>query len=203
LSAPEPDRFIRYLDAVKGRPPRDTLLLALEKWHAEHGAEAGFAIDLGCGVGRDTAELLRRGWRVLAIDSSPEAIARLEAREDLDNRGNLATLCAPMEDARWNDADLINSSFALPLVPPDRFPPFWQRLIDSIKPGGRFAGQLYGPNDDWARNGITIVTRGALDAFFAAFEFERLDEEDADGETAPGKKKHWHIFHVVARKLTV
>lgn len=198
----ETNRFVRYLDAAKGRPPRDTLLLALDRWHAEHGPDGGFAVDLGCGVGRDTSELLRRGWRVLAIDSEPEAIARLEAREDLENRENLTTLCAPMEDAKWDDADLINSSFALPLVPPERFPLFWQRLIDSIRPGGRFAGQFYGPNDSWAKNGITIVTRGALDAFFAAFEFERLDEVDEDGETAPGKPKHWHIFHVVARKLT-
>jgi SAM-dependent methyltransferase len=191
------NRFIRYLDAVKGRPPRDTLLLALDR-----AAEPGFAVDLGCGVGRDTAEMLRRGWRVLAIDSEPEAIRRLEAREDLENRENLTTLCAKMEDARWEQADLVNSSFALHLVPPELFPPFWQRLIDSIREGGRFAGQLLGPHDDWAGTGITVVTRGALDAFFAAFEFERLDEEDADGTTAPGAKKHWHIFHVVARKLT-
>jgi SAM-dependent methyltransferase len=196
----EPNRFTRYLDAAKGRPPRDTLLLALDNWHKEHGPEAGLAVDLGCGDGRDTAELLRRGWRVLAIDSEPQAIARLEAREDLENRDNLTTLCARMEDAKWPEADLVNSSFALPLVPPQRFPLFWQRLIDSIRVGGRFAGQLYGPHDDWAKNGVTVMTRGALDAFFAAFTFERLDEIDEDGETAPGKRKHWHVFHIVARK---
>jgi SAM-dependent methyltransferase len=191
------NRFIRYLDAVKGRPPRDTLLLALDKF-----AEPGFAVDLGCGDGRDTVEMLRRGWRVLAIDSEPEAIRRLEAREDLENRDNLTTLCAKMEDAQWEGVDLVNSSFALPFVPPERFPLFWQRLIGSIREGGRFAGQLFGPNDDWAATGLTIVTRSALDAFFAAFEFERLDEEDVDGTTGPGAKKHWHIFHIVARKLT-
>ena len=31
------------------------------------------------GTGRDTAELLRRGWRVVAIDREPEAIDRLLA----------------------------------------------------------------------------------------------------------------------------
>ena len=191
------NKFIRYLDAVKGRPPRDTLLLALDKF-----AEPGFAVDLGCGDGRDTVEMLRRGWHVLAIDSETEAIRRLQAREDLENRENLTTLCAPMEDAKWESADLVNSSFALPFVPPERFPLFWQRLIDSIREGGRFSGHLLGPNDDWAGTGITIVTRSALDAFFAAFEFERLDEEDADGTTGPGASKHWHIFHIVAKKLT-
>lgn len=192
----EPNRFIRYLDATKGRPPRDTLLMALDR-----ATEPGFAVDLGCGDGRDTVEMLRRGWRVLAIDSEPEAIARLEARGDLENRENLTTLCAKMEDAKWPEADLVNSSFALPFVPPERFPLLWQRVIESIRVGGRFAGQFFGPNDDWAGTGITVVTRGALDAFFAAFEFERLDEENADGTTGPSPRKHWHIFHVVARKL--
>jgi trans-aconitate methyltransferase len=42
-----------------------------------------FAVDLGCGAGRDTAELLRRGWRVLAIDAEAEAIRRLLERRDL------------------------------------------------------------------------------------------------------------------------
>jgi SAM-dependent methyltransferase len=189
-------RFTRYYDATKGRPPRDTLLLALDR-----AAEPGFAVDLGCGDGRDTVELLRRGWKVLAIDSEPEGLKRLEARDDLVNRENLQTLCAPMEDARWPQADLVNCSFALPFVPPERFPAFWQRMIESIREGGRFSGQLFGPRDDWAKTGLTIVTRGALDALFAAFEFERLDEEETDGTAPPGGHKHWHIFHVVARKL--
>jgi hypothetical protein len=97
---------------------------------------------------------------------------------------------------------LVNCSFALPFVPPERFPPTWQKIINSIRDGGRFAGQLFGPRDDWAKSGMTIVTRPALDALFAAFEFERLDEEETDGQ-APGLggMKHWHIFHVVAKKL--
>jgi len=196
MGVSEPDRFTRYYDATKGRPPRDTLLMALDRAEAP-----GFAVDLGCGDGRDTVELLRRGWRVLAIDSEPEGIARLEARTDLENREQLTTLCAKMEDARWPEADLVNSSFALPFCPPERFPILWQRIIESIRTGGRFAGQFFGPRDDWAKTGLTIVTRSALDALFAAFEIERLDEEETDGTAPPGGTKHWHIFHVVARKL--
>ncbi len=32
------------------------------------------------------------------------------------------------------------------------------------------------------------------------FELERFDEEDEDGKTALGDAKHWHVFHVVARR---
>ena len=46
--------------------------------------EPGVAIDLGCGEGRDTVEILRQNWAVLAIDQNPDAIASLRNRP-LDN----------------------------------------------------------------------------------------------------------------------
>ena len=60
--------------AAAGQDPRETLLAALERFDAE--GRAGLAVDLGCGTGRDTFELLRRGWRVLAIDAQSEALYR-------------------------------------------------------------------------------------------------------------------------------
>jgi len=63
----------RYYDAVSD-DPRETLLDALDRFDAP-----GVAADLGCGTGRDTVELLRRGWQVVAIDSEEEAIRRLRA----------------------------------------------------------------------------------------------------------------------------
>ena len=63
---------MRYF-AAAGDVPRDTLLRALELHEAE-GRSPGTAVDLGCGGGRDALELLRRGWRVLAVDAEPAAI---------------------------------------------------------------------------------------------------------------------------------
>ncbi len=72
-----------YYQAVAGRPPRETLLQALARFDIETPA-IGFSVDLGCGDGRDTVELLRRGWRVLGIDGEGEAIERLRHRPDID-----------------------------------------------------------------------------------------------------------------------
>jgi tellurite methyltransferase len=74
----ESDVWTRYYDAI-GEEPRETLLIALDRHEREsEGRRAEpFAVDLGCGSGRDTAELLKRGWRVLAIDSEPAGIDRL------------------------------------------------------------------------------------------------------------------------------
>ncbi|MSP67163.1 MAG: class I SAM-dependent methyltransferase [Alphaproteobacteria bacterium] len=191
-----------YYAAVAGRPPRETLVLALDRWQGEHAGAAGtpFAVDLGCGEGRDTVELLRRGFRVLAIDPSPTGLARLTARPDLVPVGRLATRQARMEDAEWEAADIVNASFALPFCACDRFPAFWRRLVASLRPGGRFAGQFFGPDDDWASPTLTILDRPALEVLLAPFELERFDEQNSPGHDAKGVAKHWHLFQVVARK---
>jgi len=44
-------------------------------------------------------------------------------------------------------------------------------------------------------------SRSELDELLAPFEVERLDVFDDEGKTAVGTPKHWHIYHVVARKL--
>ena len=98
--------WTRYYDAA-GADPRATLLDALARFD-----DPGFAVDLGCGTGRNTFELLRRGWRVLAIDAQEEALRRVRAAvggcEPLD------TQVGTFEDATLPPCDLVNASFALP-----------------------------------------------------------------------------------------
>jgi membrane dipeptidase len=183
----------RYFDRA-GDDPRPTLLDALGRFDAP-----GLAVDLGCGTGRDTAELLRSGWSVVAIDGEPDAIDRLRASAG-DTGGRLQTQVARFEDARWPECDLVNASFALPFCPPDRFDELWSRIVESIRPGGRFSGQLFGDRDEWAGSGITVQTRAQLDELLRPFEVERLEEVDEDGSTVTGQRKHWHLYHVVARK---
>jgi SAM-dependent methyltransferase len=192
--------FSAYYAATRAGGPRKTLLAAL----AAFAPSAGFAVDLGCGAGRDTVELLRRGWRVLAVDAEASAIAELTARpEAVAARERLATLVARFEEAALPDCDLVNSSFALPLCPPAAFPPLWQRIRAALRPGGRIACQLFGPRDGWAvrRPAITILARPEIEALLAGYAIEMLDEEETDAVTPRGEAKHWHIFHIVARKM--
>ena len=191
-----------YYRKTGERPPRTTLLLALDRFDAEPPKdEPLFAVDLGCGGGRDTVEMLRRGWRVLACDAEVSAIAHLRSRDDIAEDAQLDTLVSRFEDAEWPVADLINSGFALPLCPPDRFPGLWARIVGSLKPGGRFSGQLYGQRDSWVgRDGMIFVSRPELDEMLDGLEVEVLDEEEDDSTTPRGEAKHWHVYHIVARK---
>jgi membrane dipeptidase len=182
----------RYFDHA-GDEPRETLLDAIGRFDVP-----GLAVDLGCGTGRDTIELLRGGWSVIAIDREQEAIDRLRAKVGED--GRLVTEVARFEEARWPRCDLVNASFALPFGAPDRFGEVWQRIVDSLRPGGRFCGQLFGEHDAWAGSGIAVQSRAEVGELLRPFEVERLDEIDEEGSTVTGRRKHWHLFHIVARK---
>ncbi len=191
------DRWRRFY-AAAGENPRDTLLQALALHEAE-GREPGDAVDLGAGTGRDTLELLRRGWCVLAVDAEPAAIELLQERAPAG--AALRTLLGRFDEVEWGDADLVSSSFSLPFAPPPAFARTWDRIRATLRPGGRFCGQLFGVHDDWASaEDMTFHARGDVERLLDGLVVERLDEVDEDGRTAVGDEKHWHVFHVVARR---
>jgi tellurite methyltransferase len=207
--------WTRFYDAV-GDEPNETLLIALDRWKRDVGTghDEPFAVDLGCGSGMDTLALLARGWRVLAIDADPEGIDRLSM--SVAARGDVAhlldTRVARFEDATWPRAQLVNASYALPFCQRESFEAVWERVVGSLDPGGRFCGQFFGDRDEWAsppeeppgrwgspRAG-SFHTRDEVLELLGELEIEHFDEVDEDGETAVGDPKHWHLFHVVARK---
>jgi tellurite methyltransferase len=185
--------WARYY-AATGTDPRETLLAALDAFD-----RAGLAVDLGCGNGRDTVELLGRGWRVIAIDAEEEAIRLLRERTGDDAR--LETQVERFEDATWPACDLVNASWALPFCSGEHFDQVWGRIVSSLGGGGRFCGQLFGNRDEWSQDEeMTFHTRERAESLFADFDLERFDEVEEDSKTALGEPKHWHVFNVIARK---
>lgn len=191
-----------FYDAVAKRPPRDTLLKALAKF--DMGAPTDqFAIDLGCGSGADTREMLRRGWTVLAIDREAEGIGRLSMSIPEDQLYRLVTRVQSFESiADLPACDFLNASFSLPFCPPACFDCLWQCVVRAVRPRGRFAGTLFGVNDSWAATErmMTFHMRQQVDELLAPFVIEDFIEDERDGKTATGEGKHWHVFHIVARK---
>lgn len=186
-----------YYEKLRDRPPRRTLLAALDAF-GETPADA-LAIDLGCGDGRDIIEILRRGWSVVAVDAEPEALRQLAARE---LPGSITPIVARLEEVPLPlGVQLVNSSFAMPLCEPERFHELWMRIREELPAGGRFSGQWYGPRDSWVgRPGITFLERDQAMALLDGLDLEMFEEEEADSLTPRGNPKHWHIFHIVARK---
>ena len=52
----------------------DSVAALLDREQAERTPPLGRALDLGCGRGRYTSELARRGWEAVGIDAVPSAI---------------------------------------------------------------------------------------------------------------------------------
>ena len=185
-----------YYDAVADRPPRKTILKALAGFETP-----GIAIDLGCGDGRDTVEMLRQNWAVLAIDKEPDAITRLLARPDI-NSLQLTTQTVSFEQLQLpKQVNLINASFSLPFCSLDAFPTLWNQIFNSLVPGGRFCGHLFGDRDSWNNSElINTFTLQQVETLLKAYTVELLEEEEHPGKTPLGEDRYWHIFHIVARK---
>jgi len=199
MTEDRPAGWAEYYDKLRDRPPRRTVIAALD--HFGPAPEDPLAIDLGCGDGRDVVEMLRRGWRVVAVDAEPEALKRLQARP-LPAGSDLTPIVGRFEDVPMPlGVKLVNSSFAMPLCEPDAFRRLWQRIREALPAGGRFSGQWYGPRDSWVgRPGMTFLGRDEALALLDGFDLEMFEEEEADGVTPRGNAKHWHILHIVARK---
>lgn len=190
-----------YFEVTQGRPPRDTLVHALGLYSREPCKRMRFAVDLGCGEGRDTAELLRQGWKVHAIDGHPDGLSRLMHRDDHDAMERLTMQLASLERVELPRCDLLNASFSLPFCDPTHFDSLWNRIVGSIEVDGRFSGQLFGEMDSWASiPDRSHHTREQVEAFLEPFEVELLKEEEREGQDCNGVAKHWHVFHIVARK---
>lgn len=159
----------------------------------------GEALDVGAGGGRDTTHLLRNGWRVTAVDASPYAMAALRR---MPRQRQLQVVVTAFEKFEPTEYDLVNAQFSLPFIPPAHFNATVRRLRDSLRPGGIMAATFFGEHDEWnvAGTELTFSTRADIEYIFRGWDLVELTETDEDGHTADGTPKHWHVFHVIARR---
>lgn len=195
-------RWTKYYEGQGEPAPQEILLTAIAQFGPSRSNQPPrYAIDLGCGKGITTLALLQCGWQVLAIDKEEIAIALLHARIPENHQTHLTTQQSSFETVTLPPNDLINASYSLSFCHPEHFPAFWNQLSQSIRPGGRFVGQLFGERDTWTSNPtMTFFSRTQAERLFTnAFEIESFREEERDGPSVSGPK-HWHVFHMVARK---
>jgi tellurite methyltransferase len=200
--AVDPAHWSEYYRAAAGAAPRAPLVAALARFDAEPApARPRLAIDLGSGGGTDTVELLRRGWRVIAIDATPQAMQVLVERPDLLGRERLETVVGLLESTTWPTADLVNASLVLPFLPPNAVAATWERIIGSLVAGGRFAGHFFGDRVGGENMPVrSRHSRAEVLTLLQPLDLEVFEEIEWDGRTALGHPAHWHTFEVVARK---
>lgn len=127
-----------YLDQGLDLPGGGELTEALDAFQP-----AGSVLELACGPGVWTGELLRYAADVTAVDGSPEMLAIAAARVGRERvRFIQADLFTWRPDRRY---DVVFTGFWLSHVPGERFESFWALVADCLKPDGRvfFADDAY------------------------------------------------------------
>jgi trans-aconitate methyltransferase len=189
-------RFAEYIEARRFDPPRPLLIRA-----AALVDRKKHAFDFGAGALNATRYLLSAGFeRVTALDASPQSETLAEELP----RGQVSFVLSRFEDFVFpaNCFDLVNAEFCLPFMQRDNFARVLPQLLGSTRTGGIFTGQLFGIRDSWnvENSGMTFHASTEAKAYFSDFDIVELTEEDHPGTTKLGEPKHWHIFHIIAKK---
>lgn len=192
-----------YLHTLNITNPHRTLVLACQYFKLENIHE-GRAVDLGAGTGRDTLFLLDSGWHVFALDGEQLSIDIILNRIHPNQVSNLEVSVSPFSEMIIpTELNLINASYSLPFCKQEDFENCWNKIVTSLAVGGRFCGHFFGPHDEWANDpNLTIHSyEDLMELFQSRFVIEYLQIEDGFVPCANGEMKHWHTYHVVAKKI--
>src|SRR3954453_10322403 len=121
---------------------------------------AGHVLELACGPGTWTAQLLESATSVAAVDGAAEMLAVARSRVRDDRVSFIEADLFSWRPARRYDA--VFFGFWLSHVPLSRFEQFWRLVDESLAPGGQvfFVDDSYRPLEELADGASSsIVTR--------------------------------------------
>ena len=148
----------QYLRGALDLAGGDELTEALEAFRP-----AGRVLELACGPGVWTGQLLRHAAEVTAVDASPEMLALAAARVgDQRVRFVQADLFDFVPDRRY---DVVFIGFFLSHVPSEHFVSFWSMVADGLREDGRvfFADDAYRTPDELVEGPSSSTIQRQLD----------------------------------------
>ncbi len=159
-------RAPEYSQSAADDLPADAVAVAQRELPAalDRFRPAGEVLELACGPGTWTSQLLRHASSVTALDASPEMLSLAAQAVGDDDRVRFAR--ADIFD--WTPPqrfDVVFFGFWLSHVPPERFDEFWGLVADCLAPDGRvfFVDDGYRTQDElaWGEHSTTIRRRVA------------------------------------------
>ncbi len=129
----------------------------------EHVAP-GSALDVACGMGRNSLYLAHRGWKVTAVDASQVAIGALLG-EAFERGVSVQTQVADLENNYAISPESFDLICAILYLQRDLIP----AIRAAIRPGGMFVGE-------WLLTGSFAAKRGELHELFGDWKIVHYAE---------------------------
>jgi SAM-dependent methyltransferase len=151
----------------------------------------GSVLELACGPGTWTAQLLRHATDVTAVDASAEMLGIASARVGQQRvRFVLADVFGWRPDRRY---DVVFFGFWLSHVPAERFASFWSLVADCLQPDGRvfFVDDGYRTDEELIEGEHSpVIQRRLTDG--TAYRIVKVPHQPADLEQQLDRLG-WHI----------
>lgn len=160
------------------------------------------AMDLGCGVGTEVADLLQRGFTVHALDQESRAIELVKAKAS-NFADRLHTYVTPFELMRdWPSVDFLYSFHALPFCNRSYFDEVVNRSIRSVSPDGLYVASFFGLEDEWVvADKVVGISDVEVRSRLHGFDVLHFVEDKKVGKTVMNGEKMWHVVEVIAKRL--
>ncbi len=130
----------------------------------KEGIKDKTVLDLGCGKANSTLYLLEKGWRVIAVDYSQEALDNLKAvverthPEWLEN-GQLTLVCENIETYQFpKNVSVVLANRILPYLNPLKIREIWNKIYGSLAKGWLLVGLFY----PWVKDPVQLIGLRAL-----------------------------------------
>lgn len=135
-----------YINKNQFRSVKDLLLKALKEMTIQNPTQA---IDLGCGLGIETAYLANSfDWSILALDGDIEllSLAKEKIKEPRKARVDFSH-CDFESLTTLPPCDLLYSYHSLHFIDDTHYERMWTLMLSALKPNAVIALSLFGPED--------------------------------------------------------
>jgi SAM-dependent methyltransferase len=170
-----------------------------------HHVYRGVAVDLGCGINTTTFNLLERGWKVYAIESSDAVIKTLAQKvssmgENWIRNGQLVLVKQAIEEFKYPEkVHLVTAIDSLPYCDPKKINKIFLEVKNALLPQGVFVCNLFPYNDNPIVDGMLrgmfgawTTTKNVVEAVIRSVDFSSWSV--TEGKSQGGLAKQFHIF---------
>ena len=170
---------------------------ATQKRFLTYLAPRAAILDFGCGSGRDTKAFLDRGYKVTAVDGSPELCAIASAYTGVPVRQMLFQELNEHEayDGIWACASILH-------VQTTELPDVFRRMIMALKPNGFVYTSFKYGTFEGERNGrwFCDFTEGTFEEFLRQFPELSINDQWISSDVRPGRNDELWL-NVILQKL--